>query len=127
MEQLDYNLLCRWIVGRPMDAAIWDVTEFTKNRERLIDGDVATKFMAAVLRQPRVTSLSSDDHFSVDGTLIEAWASMIRTEYGTHSDATLDEILRLYRTWLRARAPTAPERTWHGSTSATTGLKKPNS
>jgi len=76
MEQLDYNLLFRWFVGLPMDTAVWDVTVFTKNRERLIEGDIATKFMAAVLRQPRVKTLLSDDHFSVDGTLIEAWASM---------------------------------------------------
>jgi len=76
MEQLDYNLLFRWFVGLPMDAAVWDVTVFTKNRERLIEGDIAAKFMAAVLRQPRVAALLSDDHFSVDGTLIEAWASM---------------------------------------------------
>src|SRR5271168_5059318 len=68
MEQLDYNLLFRWFVGLPMDAAIWDVTVFTKNRERLIEGDIATKFMAAVLRQPRVKTLLSDDHFSVAGT-----------------------------------------------------------
>jgi transposase len=76
MEQLDYNLLFRWFVGLPMDATVWDVTVFTKNRERLIEGDIATQFMAAVLRQPRVKTLLSDDHFSVDGTLIEAWASM---------------------------------------------------
>jgi transposase len=76
MEQLDYNLLFRWFVGLAMDAPIWDVTVFTKNRERLLEGDVAAKFMAAVLSQPRVGKLLSDDHFSVDGTLIEAWASM---------------------------------------------------
>jgi transposase len=76
MEQLDYNLLFRWFVGLAMDAAVWDVTVFTKNRERLIEGEIASKFMAAVLRQPRITALLSDDHFSVDGTLIEAWASM---------------------------------------------------
>lgn len=76
MEQLDYNLLFRWFVGLPMDAAIWDPTVFTKNRERLIEGDIATQFMAAVLGQPRVKTLLSDDHFSVDGTLIEAWAGM---------------------------------------------------
>ncbi len=76
MEQLDYNLLFRWFVGLAMDAPIWDPTVFTKNRERLLDGDVASKFMAAVLAQPRVKSLLSDDPFSVDGTLIEAWASM---------------------------------------------------
>lgn len=76
MEQLDYNLLFRWFVGLAMDAPIWDATVFTKNRERLLEGDVAAKFMAAVLGQPRVKRLLSDDHFSVDGTLIEAWASM---------------------------------------------------
>jgi len=76
MEQLNYNLLFRWFVGLSMDAAIWDVTVFTKNRERLLAGDVAAKFMAAVLSQARVKKLLSDEHFSVDGTLIEAWASM---------------------------------------------------
>jgi transposase len=76
MEQLDYNLLFRWFVGLAMDAAIWDVTVFTKNRERLLEGCVAAKFMAAVLSQPRVKALLSDEHFSVDGTLIEAWASL---------------------------------------------------
>src|SRR6478752_6491308 len=76
MEQMDYNLLFRWFVGLSMDAPIWDVTVFTKNRERLLAGDIAAKFLAAVLGQPRVKALLSDEHFSVDGTLIEAWASM---------------------------------------------------
>jgi transposase len=76
MEQLDYNLLFRWFVGLSMDAAIWDATVFTKNRERLLAGDVAAKFMGALLSQARVRKLLSDEHFSVDGTLIEAWASM---------------------------------------------------
>ncbi len=76
MEQLDYNLLFRWFVGLSMDAPVWDVTVFTKNRERLLDADVARKFMAAVLHQARMKKLLSDEHFSVDGTLIEAWASM---------------------------------------------------
>src|SRR6516164_3678800 len=76
MEQLDYNLLFRWFVGLSLDAAVWDATVFTKNRERLIEGDIARKFMAAVLNQGQVKALLSDDHFSVDGTLIEAWASM---------------------------------------------------
>lgn len=76
MEQMDYNLLFRWFVGLSMDAPIWDVTVFTKNRERLLAGDIATKFLAALLSQPRVKALLSDEHFSVDGTLIEAWASM---------------------------------------------------
>ena len=76
MEQLDYNLLFRWFVGLAMDAPIWDVTVFTKNRERLLAGDVAAKFLSAVMGQSRVKVLLSDEHFSVDGTLIEAWASM---------------------------------------------------
>ncbi|MBZ5763844.1 transposase, partial [Rhizobium sp. VS19-DR104.2] len=76
IEQMDYNLLFRWFVGLSMAAPIWDVTVFTKNRERLLAGDIAAKFLAALLSQPRVKALLSDDHFSVDGTLIEAWASM---------------------------------------------------
>src|SRR5438105_7927767 len=76
MEQLDYNLLFRWFVGLSLDAAVWDVTVFTKNRERLIVGDIAAQFMAAVLNQEGVKTLLSDDHFSVDCTLIEEWASM---------------------------------------------------
>src|ERR1700739_715919 len=76
MEQLGYNLLFRWFVGVSLDAEIWDVTVFTKNRERLIEGDIASKFMAAVLNQERVKGLLSDEHFSVDGTLIEAGARM---------------------------------------------------
>jgi transposase len=76
MEQLEYNLLFRWFVGLSLDDQIWDVAVFTKNRERLIEGDIANKFMTAVLDQKAVKALLSDDHFSVDGTLIEAWASM---------------------------------------------------
>jgi transposase len=76
IEQLDYNLLFRWFVGLAMDAPIWDVTVFTKNRERLLAGDVAARFMSAVLEQPRVKARLSDEHFSVDGTLIEAWAGL---------------------------------------------------
>jgi transposase len=76
MEQMDYSLLFRWFVGLAMDAPIWDVTVFTKNRERLLGGDVAAKFLAAIVGQSRVQALLSDDHFSVDGTLIDAWASM---------------------------------------------------
>jgi len=74
MEQLDYNLLFRWFVGLNMDDAIWDVTVFTKNRERLLDGDIAEAFFQAVLQQARERSLLSDEHFTVDGTLLEAWA-----------------------------------------------------
>ena len=76
MEQLDYNLLFRWFVGLNMDDPIWDVTVFTKNRERLLDGDIAEAFFQAVLKQARERSLLSDEHFTVDGTLLEAWASV---------------------------------------------------
>ena len=76
MEQLDYNLLFRWFVGLAMDAPIWDVTVFTKNRDRFLEGEVAAQFFQAVLAQPEVRALLSDEHFSVDGTLIEAFASM---------------------------------------------------
>src|SRR5580700_435840 len=76
MEQLNYNLLFRWFVGLNMDDAIWDVTVFTKNRQRLLAGDVADAFFEEVLQQARERSLLSDEHFTVDGTLLEAWASV---------------------------------------------------
>jgi transposase len=74
MEQLDYNLLFRWFVGLNLDEQLWDVTVFTKNRDRLLKGEVADAFFVAVLAQARQQDLLSDEHFSVDGTLIEAWA-----------------------------------------------------
>ena len=76
MEQLNYNLLFRWFVGLSTDDPVWDATVFCKNRDRLLDGDIACKFMTAVLNLPQVRQLLSSEHFSVDGTLIEAWASM---------------------------------------------------
>ena len=76
MEQLTYNMMFRWFVGLSMDAPVWDVSVFTKNRERLLAGDIARGFLLALLADPRVKPLLSDDHFSVDGTLVEAWASM---------------------------------------------------
>jgi transposase len=75
MEQLDYNLLYRWFVGLSPDEPVWDPTTFTKNRERLERGDVFQQFMTRLLNHPQVKPLLSDEHFSVDGTLIEAWAS----------------------------------------------------
>src|SRR6185437_14433809 len=76
MEQINYNLLFRWFVGLPMDAEVWHPTVFTHNRDRLMEADVAHEFLAALLALPQVTKLLSNEHFSVDGTLIEAWASM---------------------------------------------------
>ena len=74
MEQLDYNFLFRWFVGLSIDDPVWDVTVFTKNRDRLLKGEVADAFFEAVLAQARQRGLLSDEHFTVDGTLIEAWA-----------------------------------------------------
>ena len=76
MEQINYNLLFRWFVGLGIDDAVWDHSTFSKNRDRLLDADVAAKFLEAVLRHPKVKRFLSDDHFSVDGTLVDAWASM---------------------------------------------------
>src|SRR5208282_1881267 len=76
MEQINYNLLFRWFVGLPMDAEVWHPTVFTHNRDRLMEAEVAHEFLAAVLALPQVKKLLSSEHFSVDGTLIDAWASM---------------------------------------------------
>ena len=76
MEQINYNLLFRWFVGLPMDAEIWHPTVFTHNRDRLMEAEVAHEFLAALLALPQVKRLLSSEHFSVDGTLIDAWASM---------------------------------------------------
>jgi transposase len=76
MEEIDYSVLYRWFVGMNLDEAVWDVTVFTKNRDRLLDGDVAREFLCEVVKQAREKNLTSDEHFTVDGTLIEAWASL---------------------------------------------------
>jgi transposase len=76
MEQLDYNLLFRWFVGLSMDEEVWDATVFCKNRQRLLDGDIAQAFLSQVLEQAQSQQLLSSEHFTVDGTLLEAWASM---------------------------------------------------
>jgi transposase len=76
MERLEFDLLFRWFVGLGVDDPVWDHSTFSKNRDRLLEGDIAAKFLSAVLAQPKVKRLLSSDHFSVDGTLIEAWASI---------------------------------------------------
>jgi len=76
MERLEFDLLFRWFVGLGVDDPVWDHSTFSKNRDRLLAGEIAAKFLIAVLAQPRVKRLLSSEHFSVDGTLIEAWASM---------------------------------------------------
>jgi transposase len=86
MEQLDYNLLYRWFVGLGVDEAVWVPTVFTKNRDRLLEADLARKFLAELLTQERVRKLLSDEHFSVDGTQVQAWASMksLRAKDGSY-------------------------------------------
>jgi len=76
MERLEFDLLFRWFVGLGVDDPVWDHSTFSKNRDRLLEGEIAAKFLAAVLAQPKVKRLLPSDHFSVDGTLIEAWASI---------------------------------------------------
>src|SRR5271170_8512448 len=76
VERIDYDLLFRRFVGLGIEDAVWDATTFTKNRDRLLEGDMAAQFLAAVLSQDKVKGLLSSEHFSVDGTLLEAWASL---------------------------------------------------
>ena len=76
MERLDFDLLFRWFVGLGIDDPVWDHSTFSKNRDRLLEGDVAAEFLATLLDRPKVRRLLSSEHFSVDGSLVEAWASM---------------------------------------------------
>jgi transposase len=76
MEEIDYSILFRWFVGLNLDEAVWDATTFTKNRDRLLEAEVAKQFLAQVVAQARAKGLTSDEHFTVDGTLLEAWAGV---------------------------------------------------
>src|SRR5437660_5407825 len=76
MEEMDYSMLVRWFVGLNLDEEVWDATSFTKNRDRLLEADVAKQFLAQVVEQARAQGLTSNEHFTVDGTLLEAWASL---------------------------------------------------
>ena len=89
MERLEFDLLFRWFVGLGVDDPVWDHSTFSKNRDRLLEGEIAAKFLSAVLAQPKVKRLLSSDHFSVDGTLIEAWASIksFRRKDGSDNDS----------------------------------------
>jgi transposase len=91
MEQLDYNLLFRWFVGLKADDRIWDATVFTKNRQRLLDGDIARAFFDRVVAHAREGGLLSDEHFTVDGTLIEAWASLKSFQRKDRKDTPPDD------------------------------------
>src|ERR1017187_8803392 len=78
MEEMDYNILFRWFVGLNLDDSVWDATVFTKNRDRLLEAEIAKEFLAQVVAQARTKGWTSDEHFTVDGTLLEAWASVKR-------------------------------------------------
>jgi transposase len=88
MERLEFDLLFRWFVGLGVDDPVWDHSTFSKNRDRLLEGEIAVKFLNTLLAQPKVKRLLSSDHFSVDGTLIEAWASIksFRRKDGSDKD-----------------------------------------
>jgi len=90
MERIEYDLLFRWFVGLGVDDPAWDHSSFSKNRDRLLEGEIAAKFLSAVVAQPQVRRLLSSEHFSVDGTLLEAWASIksFRRKDGGDNDST---------------------------------------
>ena len=88
MEEMDYNILFRWFVGLNMDDEVWDATVFTKNRDRLLEAELAKKFLARVVAQARDKGWTSDEHFTVDGTLLEAWASLKSFQRKDKEDAS---------------------------------------
>ena len=91
MEEMDYNILFRWFVGLNMDDPVWDATVFTKNRDRLLEAELAKKFLARVVAQARDKGWTSDEHFTVDGTLLEAWASLKSFQRKDKEDASPPE------------------------------------
>jgi transposase len=111
MERMEFDLLFRWFVGLGVDDPVWDHSSFTKNRDRLLAGEIAAKFLRAVLAQPRVKRLISSDHFSVDGTLIEAWASLksFRRKDGSET-IPMVRAATLSAASTRRSAPTRPTR-----------------
>jgi transposase len=96
MEELDYSVLYRWFVGLSMDDPIWDTTTFTKNRDCLLDGDIADAFFAEVLAAIQQDGLLSDEHFTVDGTLLEAWrVTRVSARRDNRYDRTADGVERV--------------------------------
>ncbi len=91
MEEIDYSVLFRWFVGMNLDEPVWDVTVFTKNRDRLLDAGVAREFLCEVVKQAQEKNLTSDEHFTLDGTLIEAWASLKSFHRKDQKDAPPDD------------------------------------
>lgn len=120
MEEMDYNLLFRWFVGLNADDEVWDATTFTKNRDRLLQADLAKEFLAQVVAQASGQGLTSDEHFTVDGTLLEAWAGarVFKPERGNR---TLRRMIPATRRWTftgssvrirRMRRKLIPRRSW---------------
>lgn len=91
MEEIDYSILYRWFVGLNLDEQVWDATSFTKNRDRLLEAAVAKEFLAQVVERARAAGLISDEHFTVDGTLLDAWASLKSFQAKDKQDAPLDD------------------------------------
>src|SRR5471030_1593497 len=91
MEEIDYSILFRWFVGLNLDDTVWDATSFTKNRDRLLEGAVAKEFLAQVVERARAAGLISDEHFTVDGTLLDAWASLKGFQAKDKQDAPPDD------------------------------------
>ena len=91
MEEIDYSILYRWFVGLSLDDQVWDATTFTKNRDRLLEAAVAKEFLAQVVERARTAGLISDEHFTVDGTLLDAWASLKSFQPKDKQDAPPDD------------------------------------
>jgi transposase len=91
MEEIDYSILYRWFVGLSLDDQVWDATSFTKNRDRLLEAAVAKEFLAQVVERARAAGLISDEHFTVDGTLLDAWASLKSFQSKDKQDAPPDD------------------------------------
>jgi transposase len=91
MEEIDYSILYRWFVGLNLDEQVWDATSFTKNRDRLLEAAVAKEFLAQVVERARAAGLISDEHFTVDGTLLDAWASLKGFQAKDKQDAPPDD------------------------------------
>src|SRR6516225_11211718 len=91
MEEIDYSILFRWFVGLNLDDEVWDATVFTKNRDRLLAAEVAKEFLSLVVEQARGQGWASDEHFTVDGSLLEAWASAKSFQPKNKKGSTLDD------------------------------------
>ena len=99
MEEIDYSILFRWFVGLNLDEAVWDATTFTKNRDRLLEGSVAREFLTQVVERAREAGLVSDEHFTVDGTLLEAWASL-KSFQAKQQKTAHRRMIRVTRRWI---------------------------